>query len=187
MLSNPLVIPPAGATATVQTGTPGSIPPAATQPNPNPGSPVGTPGTASTGVGTPGTASTGVGTAGTGTPAPAGTIGVGSTPAPATGTPSTAAGAATTGGVATATPGGVAQGSIAAGAGTTAAMNGYRLSGADMSSWSGQRVQIVGTVVPGRTTAAAAAPTNATNAGVAAPMSEFRVQSVQPVDGPCPK
>src|SRR5438128_1834344 len=182
MLSNPLVVPPAGATATAQAGTPASTPPYATQPNA--GSAVGTAGTASTGVGTAGTASTGVGTASPGT---AGTTGVASNPASATGTPSSAAGTSgTAGSVATATPGAVAQGGIATGAGTTAAMNGYRLSGAAMSSWSGQRVQIVGTVVPGQASAAAA-PTNATNAGAAVPMPEFRVQSVQPVDGPCPK
>jgi len=185
MLSNPLVVPPAGATATAQAGTPASTPPYATQPNA--GSAVGTAGTASTGVGTAGTASTGVGVASTASPGTAGTTGVGSNPASATGTPSSAAGTAgTAGSVATATPGAVAQGATASGAGTTAAMNGYRLSGADMSSWSGQRVQIVGTVVPGQASAAAA-PTNATNAGAAVPMPEFRVQSVQPVDGPCPK
>ncbi|PYQ72921.1 MAG: hypothetical protein DMG04_15765 [Acidobacteria bacterium] len=185
MLSNPLVVPPAGATATAQAGTPASTPPYATQPNA--GSAVGTAGTASTGVGTAGTASTGVGAASTASPGTAGTTGVGSNPASATGTPSSAAGTAgTAGSVATATPGAVAQGATATGAGTTAAMNGYRLSGADMSSWSGQRVQIVGTVVPGQASAAAA-PTNATNAGAAVPMPEFRVQSVQPVDGPCPK
>jgi len=185
MLSNPLVVPPAGATATAQAGTPASTPPYATQPNA--GSAVGTAGTASTGVGTAGTASTGVGAASTASPGTAGTTGVGSNPASATGTPSSAAGTAgTAGSVATATPGAVAQGATASGAGTTAAMNGYRLSGADMSSWSGQRVQIVGTVVPGQASAAAA-PTNATNAGAAVPMPEFRVQSVQPVDGPCPK
>jgi hypothetical protein len=183
MLSNPLVVPPSGATATAQAGTPASTQPSAAQPNA--GSPIGTPGTASTGVGTAGTAATGVGTAGTATGVGTeGTAGVGSNPASATGTPSNAVGAGTAGSVATATPG--AAGSVATGAGTTTAMNGYRLSGADMASWSGQRVQIVGTVVPGQTRAAAA-PTNATNAGVAAPMPELRVQSVQPVDGPCPK
>jgi hypothetical protein len=57
-------------------------------------------------------------------------------------------------------------------------MNGYRLSGTDMSAWSGQRVQIVGVVVP-------AAP-NAGAAGATA-MPEFRVQSVQPTSGPCPR
>ena len=186
MLSNPLVVPPSGATATAQAGTPASTPPSAAQPNA--GSPIGTPGTASTGVGTAGTAATGVGTAGTAATGvgTAATAGVGSNPASATGTPSNAVGAGAAGSVATATPGAVELGSVAAGAGTTTAMNGYRLSGADMGSWSGQRVQIVGTVVPGQTRAAAA-PTNATNAGTAAPMPELRVQSVQPVDGPCPK
>ena len=86
MLSNPLVVPPAGATATAQAGTPASTPPYATQPNA--GSAVGTAGTASTGVGTAGTASTGVGAAGTASPGTAGTTGVGSNPASATGTPS---------------------------------------------------------------------------------------------------
>jgi hypothetical protein len=58
-------------------------------------------------------------------------------------------------------------------------MNGYRLSGTDMSSWSGQRVQVVGTVAPS-TTAGSGTP------GVT-PMPEFRVQSVQPIAGPCPQ
>jgi len=65
-------------------------------------------------------------------------------------------------------------------------MNGYRLSGTDMSSWSGQRVQIVGVVIP---------PTNGPNAmpGVSGTgatgqtLPEFRVQSVQPITGSCPQ
>ena len=63
-------------------------------------------------------------------------------------------------------------------------MSGYRLSGTDMSSWSGQRVQIVGVVVPattGSTANACAAGTGATGAT----LPEFRVQSVTPVTGGC--
>jgi hypothetical protein len=60
--------------------------------------------------------------------------------------------------------------------------SGYRLSGADMTSWVGQRVQIVGSVVPA--TAGAGAPT----AGAANPgLQEFRVLSVQPMTGDCPR
>jgi hypothetical protein len=151
MLSNPVVVPPAGAAATTSTATPT----AAATPTP---------------AATP-----------TATPIPAPTPAPPPTPQPAA--PVGTAGTASTG----ATPAGTAPGSVAAGAGTNAAMSGYRLSGADMTSWSGQRVQIVGTIVPGPTTPAAAAPTGATNAGGMAPMPEFRVQSVQPIDGPCPK
>jgi hypothetical protein len=53
-------------------------------------------------------------------------------------------------------------------------MNGYRLSGTDMTSWSGQRVQIVGVVVP----AAAGSPT-----ATGATLPEFRVTSVTPASG----
>jgi hypothetical protein len=65
-------------------------------------------------------------------------------------------------------------------------MNGYRLSGNDMSSWSGKRVQIVGVVVPPTTGASA---TNAVgSAGTTGQtLPEFRVQSVQPITGNCPQ
>jgi len=56
-------------------------------------------------------------------------------------------------------------------------MNGYTLTGADMTAWNGQRVQIVGSVVPPNTSAGA-------NASA---MPVFRVQTVQPITGPCPQ
>ena len=59
-------------------------------------------------------------------------------------------------------------------------MNGYRLSGSDMTAWSGQRVEIVGTLVPGNPSASA-------GVGTAASVPEFRVQTVRPVTGDCPK
>jgi hypothetical protein len=58
-------------------------------------------------------------------------------------------------------------------------MNGYALSGTDMTAWAGQRVQVVGTIVP---------PSSGPSAGSATPtFPELRVQSVQPVSGPCPQ
>ena len=59
--------------------------------------------------------------------------------------------------------------------------NGYRLSGTDMTSWSGQRVQIVGTVIP----QTSGATSSSTTTGSTLP--EFRVQSVTPVTGGCQK
>jgi hypothetical protein len=65
-------------------------------------------------------------------------------------------------------------------------MNGYRLSGTDMSSWSGQRVQIVGVVVPGATPSATASATpSATGSATGTTLPEFRVQSVTPITGSC--
>jgi hypothetical protein len=62
---------------------------------------------------------------------------------------------------------------------------GYRLSGTDMTSWAGQRVQVVGTFSP-----SAAMPAGSTAVGQSgapsAPPLEFRVQSVQPILGSCP-
>jgi hypothetical protein len=56
-------------------------------------------------------------------------------------------------------------------------MNGYRLSGTDMTSWSGQRVQIVGVVIP--------SPSGSSTASGAsgATLPEFRVTSVTPATG----
>jgi len=76
-------------------------------------------------------------------------------------------------------------------------MNGYRLSGADVSAFAGKRVQIVGGLVP---TANAAATAGASSTGVVGgtgmtgtgsttsigTMPEFRVVSVKPIEGPCP-
>ncbi|HZR22807.1 MAG TPA: hypothetical protein VFA59_04410 [Vicinamibacterales bacterium] len=64
-------------------------------------------------------------------------------------------------------------------------MNGYRLSGNDMTSWSGQRVQIVGVVVPAATGTNASATAGSAGA-TGQTLPEFRVQSVQPVTGSCP-
>jgi hypothetical protein len=116
-------------------------------------------------------------------PSAAGTTGAaGATTAGATGT----AGAVGTAGTAGAV-GGTAPPGLAA-ATSASAMNGYRLSGADMSSWTGRRVQIVGTVVPpASSTAGVAASTGTSGAASAAPMPEFRVQSIQPTNGPCPQ
>jgi hypothetical protein len=68
---------------------------------------------------------------------------------------------------------------------TTANSGGFFLSGANVSPFSGRRVQVVGVIVP---------PANARTAGavattgvVGAPVQEFRVQSVQPIDGDCPQ
>ncbi|HKB11994.1 MAG TPA: hypothetical protein VKD69_15135 [Vicinamibacterales bacterium] len=62
-------------------------------------------------------------------------------------------------------------------------MSGYRLSGTDMSSWIGKRVQITGSLAPA---APAAAPsTGAADAQAAFP--EFRVVTVQPIAGDCPQ
>jgi len=96
---------------------------------------------------------------------------------------STAAGATgTAGGSAI----GGAAGAAQAAAGAPSAINGYRLSGNDMSSWAGQRVQIVGMVMPtatgidaSRVAASAGAPGQT--------LPEFRVQSVEPVTGNCPR
>jgi len=63
--------------------------------------------------------------------------------------------------------------------GTTGA-NGYRLTGSDLNSWIGRRVQIVGSMAP------LTAETNPPAAGPAS-MPEFRVQSVVPLTGPCPR
>jgi len=61
--------------------------------------------------------------------------------------------------------------------------SGYRLTGTDMSSWVGRRVQIVGTVAP--TTPGASAPTTGGNS--ATRLQEFRVQKVAAATGTCPQ
>jgi hypothetical protein len=60
------------------------------------------------------------------------------------------------------------------------------LSGADMQPWAGQRVQVMGTFSPSAATAAGTTTTGGSGAPSAPPL-EFRVQSVQPTSGPCPK
>jgi len=179
-LANAMVIP----TGQNAEATPSPVPDAAssgaTQPTAVAGG-VGTAGTASAGVGTPpptGATSAGVGTAGT-----AGTAGTTGT-AGAAGVTGTAGVAGTAG--ATPTAGASAQVAGTAPAGSSASsLSGYRLSGTDMASWIGKRVQIVGMVVP--STPGAASPTAAAGATSAPAFPEFRVVSVQPATGDCPQ
>jgi pilus assembly protein FimV len=198
VLSNPVVLPQTGAATgsaavpsavppTAATGTPGAMPPSAT---PGAVPPSATPAAVPPST-TPG--STGAaGTAGTGAAGAAGTAGTAGAPgatgaAGATGSVAGAPGSTGAAGTPGVPPAGTAgtmpatgaAGAAAGTAGSTSALNGYRLSGTDMSSWAGQRVQIAGTVIP--PTGAATATPGAT------PMPEFRVQSVQPVAGPCPQ
>jgi len=64
------------------------------------------------------------------------------------------------------------------------ATTGYRLSGADVSGFRGQRVQIVGSLVQSASSATSSAATpGATTTGV----REFKVQSVQAISGSCPQ
>jgi hypothetical protein len=69
----------------------------------------------------------------------------------------------------------------------TTGMNGYRLSGTDMSSWTGRRVQIVGVVAPATTGSTANTGINASAGTTGQTLLEFRVQSVQPITGSCPQ
>jgi hypothetical protein len=104
--------------------------------------------------------------------------------------PTEPAGSGTTSANATAAATGTAGNAIAAPAGTSgstakdSSVGTYSLTGTDMTPWAGKRVQVVGTVVPQQTAAAAARP--AGSASAAAPL-ELRVQSVQGISGPCPK
>ena len=112
---------------------------------------------------------------------------VGTTPAPAE--PPTPAEPpppdATTG-----TPGSVTEAVVrgTAPAGSSASsVNGYRLSGADMTAWVGRRVEVVGMLVSSpvgsSTTPVGTAGTTKTDP---LPMPEFRVISVQSITGQCP-
>ena len=103
--------------------------------------------------------------------------------------PPTAAGTAAVGTAGTTPPtvtgtSGIVTGGAAAN--VTSGLGGYRLSGADMSSWSGQRVQVIGTFAPSAPTAAGTTAVGQSGTPTA-PQMEFRVQSVQPMSGPCPK
>jgi len=147
------------------------------------GSGVGTAGTTGAGVGTAGTAGAGVGTSGTGVTGTAGTAGV-------AGTAGTAGTAGVTGATGAATPTGAAgsmppttgvTGTAPAGSSASSA-SGYRLSGADMTGFVGQRVQLVGSLVPAATGASSSTP----GMPATTPLPEFRVVSVQPISGNCP-
>ena len=105
------------------------------------------------------------GTAGT-----AGTVGTAPRPS-AVGTPATAA-----------TPAAAAR--VTSPGSSPVATSGYRLSGADVSGFRGQRVQIVGSLVqPASSATSSAATPGATTTGV----REFKVQSVQAISGSCPQ
>jgi hypothetical protein len=67
---------------------------------------------------------------------------------------------------------------------STSSVSGYHLSGVDMSSWLGRRVQIVGSVVPSPIPPAAGTATAASAPGTVK-LPELRVVSVQPATGSC--
>ena len=106
-------------------------------------------------------------------PAVSPTLPPAATPTPPS-TVGTSGSSASAGAAASASPGTVASG------GTAAAISGYRLSGSDMQPWTGQRVEIVGSVVTKNAGVAS-------GAGVSPAMPELRVQSVRAVGGPCPQ
>jgi hypothetical protein len=156
--SSPL--PPASTSAATQPATATPPPPVSSAGTPPPASPAQVPPPASPAqVGT----TTAAGAA-AGTPAAVGTSGT--TPTSVTGTTGVTSGGATTS--------------------ATSGVGGYRLSGTDMTPWAGQRVQVVGTFSPATATAAGTTPTGGSGAPAAPPL-QFRVQSVQPTSGPCPK
>jgi len=114
-----------------------------------------------------GSATVGVGTSGT----------IATPPSPTGGTPGAAGLPSATAAITGTAPAGSSSSTI----------GGYRLSGADMTSWIGRRVQITGLVVASASTARAATSAGASELAAPADMREFRVLSVQPVTGPCPK
>jgi hypothetical protein len=166
-LANAMVIP-----STEQAGAPAvppsPVPDVVSRPATQPPTAAGT----SDAAATANTAATG-GTSGTAAATGSATVGT------AAGSPSPTSGAIGTSGAITGTaPAGSSASSI----------SGYRLSGADMTSWVGRRVQIVGIVVP----AASGAMTLSAGAAGYGPdgspiVPEFRVISVQPVTGSCPE
>jgi len=188
-LANAMVVPAAQQAATTPSPVPGATSSGTTQPA-GAAAGVGAPGTAAAGVGTPGTAAAGVGSAAGASPA----TGAAGTPG-ATGTSGTAGTAGTTGVAGTAAappaatrPAGAPTSAAVAGtapAGSSgSSISGYRLTGTDMSSWVGRRVQIAGSVVPAAPSAAAS---SATPGGPTVSLPEFRVVSVQSVTGDCPQ
>jgi len=68
---------------------------------------------------------------------------------------------------------------------SASSVDGYRLSGVDMISWIGHRVQLIGRVIPAAPLSQADGVARAERTWLAA-MPEFHVISVQPVTGPCP-
>ncbi|MCU1381554.1 MAG: hypothetical protein JWL71_251 [Acidobacteria bacterium] len=107
--------------------------------------------------------------------------GAAATPAPSTigtsGTKSPRSDEATTGIVTGTAPAGSSQSSV----------TGYRLSGADMQPWVGKRVQVIGMFAPAPATSTAVAPVASAGTPTPPPVLEFKVQTVQPATGSCPK
>jgi len=82
---------------------------------------------------------------------------------------------------------GTVAGTAPAGSSSSSA-SGYRLSGADMSTWIGKRVQIVGSLVPAAaSTGAFRSSIGASPAGASGTpaLPEFHVVSVSPATGDC--
>jgi len=100
------------------------------------------------------------------------------------GTPPVGAGATGT----TAT-GSQATGSPSPASTTAGAMAGYRLTGADVQPFAGQRVQVVGTFAPAAAGSATGTAGSTGAAGVSGSsttaMPEFRVVTIRPIGGPC--
>ena len=165
MLNNAVIVPTTSATAP---GTqPPTVPPGAT-----PSQPPTVPPGAVAGAQPPTVA-----------PVPPPTTPAAVPPSPAPLPPSTA-------GTSGSTPTSVASGAggTSATAGTSAtvaasganAVTGYRLSGSDLTPWAGRRVEIVGMIVK-------TSPSVSTGAGPSTTAPEFRVQSVRPIEGTCPR
>lgn len=159
-LMNPIVVPNSAAASSVGTAPapPGAQPPTVASATPTP--PVVPPATP------PATSPTVPPTTSPVPPLTAGTAGT--------------ATAGTAGTAGTVTPGAAVPGTTAAAGTASAGVNGYRLSGSDLTPWAGQRVEIVGTLMPGN-------PRGPAAAGASVSLPEFRVQSVRPVTGDCPK
>jgi len=105
----------------------------------------------------------------------------GTTPTPAEPPPPEAT-TGTTGSVTEA----VVRGTAPAGS-SASSVNGYRLSGADMTAWVGRRVEVVGMLVSSPSgSSATPVGTAGTTKTDPLPMPEFRVVSVQPITGQCP-
>jgi hypothetical protein len=79
---------------------------------------------------------------------------------------------------------GVVTGTAPAGS-SRSSVTGYRLSGVDMQPWIGKRVQVIGMFAPAPAAASGATQATAPKTTIAAPVLEFKVQSVQPATGPC--
>jgi hypothetical protein len=80
---------------------------------------------------------------------------------------------------------GTIEGTAPAGS-SASSVDGYRLSGVDMTPWIGRRVQVLGTVRPAAPLTPPVAVETSERVALAA-IPEFHVLSVQPVTGPCPK